>query len=199
MLFKQQPSASVEAANQAAEHAVDLMSQQVWCWGRDIMRAEGNWLIEFGFERMAPPADRESCSSVYTITLPEGGTVVLRGFGVFHGAPELGGIFLPRFEFRPLYTVCPTLDSPLWSNTDLPNFSSPDCSQRSSCVSLTLNLIDWICGYEEEIVDRLGIEYRRTTLVKWNNGESPPIAAEKMVSAWRELSHQVATDSLSLF
>ena len=26
--------------------AVTLFSQQIWCWGRDIERSEGNWLME---------------------------------------------------------------------------------------------------------------------------------------------------------
>ena len=26
---------------------VDLYSQQLWCWGRDILRSEGNLLIEY--------------------------------------------------------------------------------------------------------------------------------------------------------
>ncbi|MEM9657068.1 MAG: hypothetical protein AAF961_01795, partial [Planctomycetota bacterium] len=62
------------------QHAVDLLSQQVWCWGRDILRPEGNWLIEVGFERVEPPADRQDCSSVYALRLPLGRCVVLRGF-----------------------------------------------------------------------------------------------------------------------
>ena len=49
------------------EHPVDLFSQQIWCWGCDIRRPEGNWLVELGFERMAPPANRESCSSVLRV------------------------------------------------------------------------------------------------------------------------------------
>ena len=181
------------------EHPVDLFSQQIWCWGCDIRRPEGNWLVELGFERMAPPANRESCSSVYALSLPDGRSVVLRGFGVFYGDPNFGGIFLPRFEFCPLYIEQTTLDQPLWSNSDLPNCSYPNDSQRALCVSLMLDLIDWIKNYEKQVTQCLGIEYRRKSLIKWHNGDRPYIATEDMLPAWHELSQQLATDSQFFF
>ena len=67
------------------KHAVGLLSQQIWCWGRDILRPEGNWLIEIGFDRMEPPKDHTDCTSVYTRQLATERRIVLRGFGVFYG------------------------------------------------------------------------------------------------------------------
>lgn len=174
--------------------AVGLLSQQTWCWGRDILRPEGNWLLEIGFDRIEPPADRKECCSVYSLKLPRGRCVVLRGFGVFYGDHQRGGVFLPRREFRPRYTTCATLKRPPWSDADLPKLSPPTRSQRTACVSLTLDLIDWIRSYELTIVERLGIEYRRSTLLEWDNGERPIFPAEQMAAAWRELSFRVAAD-----
>jgi hypothetical protein len=57
-----------------------------------------------------------------------------------------------------------------------------------------LDLIDWIRSYELTIVERLGIEYRRSTLLEWDNGERPIFPAEQMAAAWRELSFRVAAD-----
>ena len=94
------------------KHAVELLSQQVWCWGRDILRPDGNWLIEVGFDRIEPPDDREGCSSVYSLALPNDRCVVLRGFGVFYGDICHGGVFLRRYEFRPKYTTCLLYTSP---------------------------------------------------------------------------------------
>ena len=31
------------------EDAINLLSQQIWCWGKDIEKSEGNWLLEIGF------------------------------------------------------------------------------------------------------------------------------------------------------
>ncbi|TWU62504.1 hypothetical protein [Crateriforma conspicua] len=174
------------------EQAVDLLSQQIWCWGQDVLRREGNWLLELGFNRAKPPASRKDCSSVYTLEIPNHRRVVLRGFGVFFGDDRWGGVFLPRHDFRPKYTDLATLRCPPWSDDDLPTLRRPNAPQGHSCVMLTLQLIDWIRGYEVDIADRLGIEYRRRTLAAWDNGKRSVIAAETMASAWRALSIQVA-------
>ncbi len=180
------------------EHAVGLLSQQVWCWGRDILRPEGNWLLEIGFERIEPPANRQPCSSVYSLGLPQGRCVVLRGFGVFYGDRERGGVFLPRYQFLPRYTKQATLERPPWSDSDLPSLRPPSKSQSPFCASLTLDLIDWIRTYEVNVVDRLGIEYRRSTLVKWDDGKQRFTPAEEMARAWRLLGIALAEDSQSL-
>ena len=177
------------------ERAVDLLSQQVWCWGRDVLRPEGNYLLEIGFQRTAPPAKRENHSSVYTLWLCRARCVVLRGFGVFFGDSQRGGVFLPRYEFRPRYTSQAALMRPPWSNRDLPRLHPPTAPYRATCVSLTLDLLDWIRSYEVLVAEELGVEYRRDTLRKWDDGEKKCIPAEQMPSAWRALSLQVAANS----
>lgn len=175
--------------------AVGLLSQQLWCWGRDIVRPAGNWLLEIGFDRIKPPAKREGCSSVYTLELPNERRVVLRGFGAFYGDNQRGGVFLPRYEFGPRYTTHAKLECPPWSIEDLPpNLTCPTDSQRTACRSLTLDLIDWIGNYEETIVDQLGIEYRRSSMVKWDNGKRPIVTAAEMPSAWRSLGLAIAAN-----
>lgn len=176
------------------QQAVGLLSQQCWCWGRDVLRPAGNWLLEIGFERIEPPADREDCSSVYSLQLPDDRRVVLRGFGVFYGDAQRGGIFLPRYEFEPKYTTQMELECPPWSGDDLPELRVPAKSQRGVCAALVLELLDWIRHYEVDVVERLGIEYRRATLVKWNNGKRHFTPAESVASAWRKLSIQVAAN-----
>ncbi|QEF96410.1 hypothetical protein Mal15_04380 [Stieleria maiorica] len=72
-------------------------------------------------------------------------------------------------------------------------------SQRNACVALTLDLIDWIRAYEVHIIEQLGIEYRRGTLIRWNNGKRPFAPAERFAPAWRELSFHVAANFWRLF
>ena len=115
-----QPLNELSTRSQLFKYAVTLLSQQIWCWGCDIMRPEGNWLIEIGFNRIEPPDNRKDCPSVYSLELPRGQSVVLRGFGVFFGDSAHGGIFVPRYEFQPKYTKSATLDRPPWSDEDLP-------------------------------------------------------------------------------
>jgi hypothetical protein len=172
--------------------AAGLLNQQTWCWGRDIVRPEGNWLVTLGFERLSPPHERKGCSSVYFLELGRGRCVVLRGFGVFFGDSNRGGVFLPRYEFAPRYTLQSTLDCPPWSDADLPQLRLPTAENRYRCASLLLDLIDWIREYEVDVVQKLGLSYRRAVLTKWSNGRRPFIPAEQFASAWRELSFRVA-------
>ena len=186
------PSYSTEC--ELIRSAVDLLSQQVWCWGCDITRPAGNWLLEVGFQRIEPPAGRDNCSSVYSLELPLGRCVVLRGFGAFYGDQQRGCVFLPRYRFRPQYTPEATLARPPWSEDDLPEMHVPSDPQRSHCASLTLDLIDWIRAYEVDIVKHLGLDYRRSTLVKWAEGKDSVVPAEEMASAWRQLGMTIAKD-----
>lgn len=166
------------------ENAVELLSQQVWCWGRDVLRPEGNWLLEQGFERVEPPADRQESPSIYSLQLPGGRWVLLRGFGVFYG-DQRGSIFLPRFDFRPKYTPRSTLETQPWSVDDMPKLIDPTESQRTPCTCLTLDLIDWIRSYEVNVLKVLGQEYRQTTLMNWNNTAETHITAAGMARWWR--------------
>jgi hypothetical protein len=175
-------------------HAIDLLNQQTWYWVRDILRTEGNWLVTIGLSRLNPPADRKECASIYTLELPEGRCVVLRGFCVFYGDQQHGGVFLPRYEFRPKYTTQARLESPPWSVEDLPILNPLTILQRHACATLTLNVIDWIRRYEVTVIERLGIEYRRRTLLPWNNGNRHFTPAEKFASAWRLSSLQVGAN-----
>ncbi|MEM8734036.1 MAG: hypothetical protein AAGG44_07435 [Planctomycetota bacterium] len=176
------------------DEAINLLSQQVWCWGRDIVRKEGNWLLSLGFRRIEAPPERENSSSVYELTLPGERCLVLRGFGVFYGAEDYGGVFLPRYQFQPRYTSHAILKTPPWNLGDLPRMSLAGDSQRGACVTLLLEFIEWVRGYEAEILDRLGLEYRLDSLVDWNDGTRPYIPPEEVPAAWRKLSMKVAAD-----
>ena len=176
------------------QHAVKLLGQQLWCWGQDILRPEGNWLIEYGFDRTQPPAEKQEFPSIYTLRLPHGRTVLLRGFGVLYTDQSRGSVFLHRYEFRPTYAVKTTLACPPWSNADMPTMSPPSEPQRRFCGALTLDLVDWIRRYEVTVVERLGIEYRRKTLEEWDCGKQDVIQAEDMARSWRLLGMAFADD-----
>ncbi len=168
--------------------AARLLNQQIWCWGQDILRPEGNWLTKIGFERVEPPADRSEFSSMYTLALPQERSIVLRGFGIFYGDQKRGGIFLPRFDFRPRYSLRPQLQCPPWSIDDVPRMKRPSKSQRRLCATLTLDLIEWIRAYEVTVAEELGTKYRQGTLSQWDAGEHAITPAEEMAHAWSLLS-----------
>ena len=71
--------------NEFTTSAVDLLNQQIWYWGRDICKEEGNLLLEIGFERIEPPPTSDAVSSVYSLELPGNRNIILRGYGIFYG------------------------------------------------------------------------------------------------------------------
>lgn len=177
-----------------------MMSQQLWCWGQDILRSEGNWLVEIGFDRTEALDNQDSGpGSVYTLNLPFTRCVVLRGFGVFYGNCKLGGIYVPRYDFEPLYTEQSSLNRPLWSDADLPCLNVPTELTEEKCISLTLELIDWIQDYERRITECLGLDYRRRTLTKWDNGKRRCVSADEMIPTWQDLSRQIAANPQRIF
>lgn len=182
-------------SNSPVDAAVSLLSQQIWCWGRDILHPDRNWLQKIGFEKQQPPIERQDCASLYTLRLPNQRHIVLRGFGIFYGHLTNGSIYLPRFEFQPLFFPQGSLPRPPWSDEDASDFHRPRSNQRNLCISLTLDLIDWIRGYEVRILNELGLQYRRDTLCQWNNGKRDVIEPEQVAAAWRELSFKLAANA----
>ena len=116
-----------------------------------------------------------------------GRKVILRGFGVLYSDPCFGAIFLPRYEFRPLYTTHAVLDHAIWSKDDLPKMRQPSRSNRQACASLLIDLVNWIWRYEAHIAAQLGTEYREQTLLDWDDGSRPIVPAEGFAQAWCDL------------
>ncbi len=188
------PISNDQDTSEPVAHAICLLDQQLWCWGRDILRQEGKWLLDLGFTRTKPPPERKDCSSVYRLSLPQGRYLLLRGFGVIFSAEGLGSIFLPRYEFRPLFSNSPEIEKPPWKLCDLPKLYKPSATTRDACGTLLLELLEWIRDYESNIIEHIGVEYRRETLVKWDDGERVIFPAEVYATAWRELVARVSVD-----
>lgn len=199
MLLARQLEHQKRSEREFFKHATSLLTQQIWCWGRDILRADGNWLLETGFTRIEPPVNRKKCTSVYSLELPQDRRVILRGFGVFYGDSQRGGVFLPRNEFRPKFTTSAKLDPPPWSGEDLPKFRKPTETQQNDCLSLTLDLIDWIRSYESNLIEQLGIGYRQSTLDAWDINKQPITPAEEMALTWRMLGVEISHNFQMLF
>ena len=179
--------------------AVKLLSQQVWCWGRDIERIEGNWLMEIGFERTEPTFRCENCDSIYSLELSNGKRVILRGFGVFYGNDQKEGIYLPRYEFLPKYLGRLNIKNIPWEKNDLPELYFPNNSEVSNCVRLVTELVNWIRTYEENVANILGLDYRKSTLYEWQKIVGSIIPAEDMISEWNFLETKISENSPLIF
>ena len=173
-------------------HAVSLLSQQIWYWGQDIRRKQGNLLVEFGFQRVKPPADVEIEDSVYTLNLTENRSIILRGFGVYYRDNAHGVIFLPRYEFIPGYTTNLTLEQPLWTYDELPELYFPTESEWDNYITMLADLVKWIRDYEHKVIQEQGIEYRISTLAEWDNGERKVTASQAVVGEWEKIGKIIA-------
>ena len=171
--------------------AADLFSQQIWCWGRDILRKEGNWLIQQGFDVLCAPEEKVRSKKIYSLSLSNSKNLILRGFGALFSDPNYGTIFLPRYDFRPKYTKSTELDKPPWDIGDLPEFQLPVESEIKFCRLMLIDLIDWIIGYENNVINELGIKYRAGTITDWDNGKKRIIPAKEIIPRWVEIRNEI--------
>lgn len=174
------------------KQAEALFSQQVWCWGQDVLHPQGNLLMKFGFERVPPPPDRRDCSSVYSLTINSTQRLILRSFGVFWGDDDRGGLLLLRDRFESRYLQQARLEKPCWSLRDFPIIASPTLDQRPKCIEMLIGLIDWIRQYELRILRECGLSYRQQALDTWDNGRRHVLPPEGVPAAWRRCSHLIA-------
>ncbi len=71
------PTVSLPAAVRASGEA--LLDQQMWCWGCDVRRAEGNLLAEYGCTKRPSPDPRFHSAYTFPNALP-GGALTLWGW-----------------------------------------------------------------------------------------------------------------------
>lgn len=152
-----------------------LLNQQCWLWGQDVRRAEGNLLLELGFERVRPPAGQQGCTQ-YTRADADG-ELRLWGFGCYHR--QATGVYLNRYAFAPLAV---TLQEDVWAVASIPDSTeAADCSRLAATVRTLASL-------EQQIQQATGLDYRARCLHGWNKRAVPPAA---LVPAWLALAREI--------
>ena len=164
-----------------------LLHQQCWNWGRDIVRPEGNLLLEAGFLKRRPP-EGEAGSSCYTLALPGGDSLRLWGFGLLYGTLHKGGVYLNRYRFRPVWLPSEAIRGPIWKPGMIPAGQAPPSLRIP--VDLTVAAIRGVADYEEWVLAHCGLEYRRAVLRQWKQspGQLPP---QTLPRAWRKLADAI--------
>jgi hypothetical protein len=152
-----------------------LLNQQCWLWGQDIKRAEGNLLLQHGFQRLRP-APGQSGSSQYTLQLGDTLHVRLWGFGMYFGREQ--GIFLNRFECIPRRAEL----SDLWQAQEMTQLP------RAIDLSLLPAALRWITGYEQWVLTTCGASYRSTCLRGWEAAVGTP---HLLPTLWQQLAEDV--------
>lgn len=160
-----------------------LLHQQCWNWGRDVIRSEGNLLLEAGFVRERPPEDEEGATR-YILDTPDGCCLILWGFGIFFGGKS-GGIYLGRYQFDPQWTSLEAIRKPIWKPDMIPAPESPPSSRAP--LELMLGVAGRIADYEEWVLSEYGLPYRCEVLSEWKHAHKG-LAPESLPTAWRELA-----------
>jgi hypothetical protein len=167
------------------EAAAILFDQQMWCWGQDVRRPEGNALLLYGLARDMPPAESR-LGSVYHVSSERGSRLVLTGFGVFYGRAGLGSLYLARQRFSPCLLRRAALPDPAWKVHAVPPHRPPQTERDHKRVRLLMGqALSWMADYEEWVWREIGIEYRQTCVAGWFKQTLP---AELMAAEWRKLA-----------
>ena len=156
-----------------------LLNQQCWLWGQDVRRAEGNLLLDFGFERLRAPEEITG-SSQYTLALDKNDFLRLWGFGLFYGC-ERGGIYINRYDFTPRLA---------WATRK--GWQSAEEMRSLPAASDTLLLekaIGWIADYEQWVLKNYGKVYRTACLAGWGKCGLPDSG---LPAAWKALARELA-------
>lgn len=159
----------------------DLLNQQMWCWGYDIRRREGNLLSQYGFTKHAAPAD-SGLKPCYSLRSPDGTVIGLWGFGMYFSSGGAEGLLLKRFAFSPRLVPANEMRFDAWVPVDLPTVRQPGnrAEQDLACELLDASL-RWVAGYE-----------------RWVLAEAGPAHRIAAIDAWRGMRKRIAADALSM-
>lgn len=137
--------------------------QQMWCWGRDSTRPEGNLLLEFGFTRQPPPSGSK-LSSTYQLVLADGARLSLNSAGLHFDDPCGNHLCLLRGPIEPQLARLPT-DS-------------------------LRGLLRWLAAYERWVSCR-SHSWRSQTLAA--RSRRPRFTAEALPALFEELAGALST------
>lgn len=182
--FKTEPS--YEDDFDADRVGVDLLHQQLYVLGRDIVSRHGNLLIEFGCRKTPTPIPH--IPSTYAKPWNSRSRIAFRGFGVFVGDDSVGGIFVHRYTFEPRWMPSSRFEPIPWLPKDVPRTRrSRTRSEREAARRLMGSMIDWFIAYETWIVARLGFRFRVGQLVHFPSKDEQSIHYD-MGAAWRAIA-----------
>lgn len=161
-----------------------LLDQQIWSWGCDVERVEGNLLLQFGFSRRRPLPGQGGCSQ-YSIAWGTG-EIRLWGWGVLYRATDFC-LFLRRYQFAPLRWRGRRLRARITQPAELTGLKPPGRRAEFRRAQTRLaELCLWIAGYERWVINACGPSYRENCLARWPK----PVGAHayQMAEAWETIA-----------
>lgn len=140
-----------------------LFDQQMWCWGCDVRRTEGNLLLEYGCIKRPSPVPHYR--SAYSYWLDEDRAITLWGWGIWLSQVGLGSVFMSRARFRVYSSETVLLLPEAGCEKELP--SHVDAIPNTDSLQLLDTAFRWIARYETWAGERMPADYRTQQVDHW--------------------------------
>ena len=132
----------------------------MYFWGQDVLRPEGNFLVEYGFERL--PSMGLKGTSRYRCQW-QGGYIELYGACAGWYGSDGGFTFLrPRHRCFVWLSGDVTPIPGAWENDRIDRAAG-----KNELYQASLPFIDWLLSYEKTIVNRFGSGYRQNNYASY--------------------------------
>ncbi len=175
--------------NQSWQIARMLIDQQMWCWGCDVRRSDGNLLLSYGAIKRPSPNPRYN--SAYSFQLAEETVLNLWGWGLWIACPKYGSLFLGRSGLQMSYMREVVLIPDVWCKQDLQLSNlMMDENDLAHAHHLLATAMQWIGNYETWLSTQVRSDYRENILAKWTQRKryKGGIPASEMAESWFNLS-----------
>jgi len=127
---------------------------------------------------------------MYSLRYPDTRRLAIWGFGIWCGELGVGGVFLGRSKFEPLWTQADDLREGIWSPEQLTVAPVSEENWYRCLRELLPGALHGISAYERWIVRESGSGYRRECL---SSIKRLAVCPDAMAEAWDELALQLAS------
>ena len=174
-----------------------LLHQQMWLFGRDILCPDGNLLYQYNFTHHCAG---DNGSSMYTCS-DKDRQIVLWGWGIWIGKPELGAIFVNRYKVLPQFTAVSTLPEAIHRQTGLPHLTHRVASEEQAHVMCQLwtELLEWLATYEAWVFEKQGVAWRQAALEPFKHAVTPAENLDQLANQWQTLANQSQSLTIEAF
>lgn len=172
-----------------------LLDQQMWCWGCDVRRTQGNLLLAYGAEKRPSPAARYH--SAYTFVADHHAVLNLWGWGIWFAHTPWGSLFISRSRCRVRYGSEVIRIPDAWCEHDLPTMTGVrDDIEAAYAADLLAAILNWIGGYERWLCSQVEPDYRERILQQWpqRTRYKGGIPAVEMSAHWFELAAKITKE-----
>jgi hypothetical protein len=168
-----------------------LFDQQMWCWGCDVRRGEGNLLLEYGGDRLPAPEPR--LRSAYCFTLCPSCRLTLWGWGMWIASEPIGSLFIRRARFAASWCAVAHLAPGAWCERDLAPLLANAQPAGECALRLLQSAVTWIADYEAWIAAQVGSAYRISIVDAYPQRRhcKDIIPADGIAEAWRRLDNRL--------